>query len=60
MARWVPNESLELATVEGELDGGLLEDDLEPSEWVRMMMKGFGKFVGFPIAKFECQCMAFF
>ena len=34
-------------TEEGILDDTFVGDDLEPSVWVRRMIKGFSKFVGF-------------
>ena len=40
--------------------GPSMEEELEPSEWMRMMIKGFGTFVGFPIACCERQCIDFF
>jgi len=33
----------------------LVEAELEPSEWVSWKMKGFCKFVGFPIVKQEAK-----
>ena len=48
-----------LVTEEGETEEIPSEDVLEPSEWVRAMIKGFGTFVGFPIACCESQCIAF-
>ena len=33
----------------------LVEAELEPSEWVSWKMKGFCKFVGFPIVKHEAK-----
>ena len=49
-----------LVTEEGETEEIPSEDVLEPSEWVRAMIKGFGTFVGFPITSCESQCIAFF
>ena len=46
---WAPNGGLNLVTEEGETDGFFSEDELEPSEWMRTMIKGFGTFMGFPI-----------
>ena len=34
-------------TEEGELDDTFVGYDLEPSVWVRRMIKGFSNFVGF-------------
>ena len=56
LALWDPNG----ATKDCETDGSFLEDELEPSEWVSTMIKGFGSFVGFPIACCERQCIDFF
>lgn len=42
------------------IDGFSSEDDLETSEWVRTMIKGFGSYAGFPSACCERQCIAFF
>ena len=60
LALWDPNGGLNLATKDCETDGSFLEDELEPSEWVSTMIKGFGSFVGFPIACCERQCIDFF
>ena len=49
LALWAPNGGLNLVTEEGEIDRFLSEDELEPSEWMRTMIKGFGTFMGFPI-----------
>ena len=59
LALWAPNGGLNLVIEEGETDGVFLKDELEPLEWVRMMIKGFGSFMGFPIACDERQCIAF-
>ena len=56
---WYSKCGLDLVTVEGEIEGIPSDDVLEPSEWVRAMIKGFGTFVGFPIACCESQCIAF-
>lgn len=53
LALWAPNGGLNLVTEEGETHGFFSKDELEPSEWVRMMIKGFGTFMGFPIACYE-------
>ena len=60
LALWDPNGGLNLVTEEGEIDGFFSEDELEPSEWVRTMIKGFGTFMGFPSACYERQRIAFF
>ena len=60
LALWAPNGGLNLVTEEGESNGFFSEDELKPSKWVRMMIKGFGTFMGFPIACYERQCIAFF
>lgn len=60
LAKWVPYGGMELASAEGDLDDSCVEDFLEPSAWVKRMVKGFGKFVGFPINSCERQCIAFF
>lgn len=44
-----------LATKEGDFDGVLLEEDMEPSKLMSKMVKGFGKFVGFPITSSKNQ-----
>ena len=46
--------------MEDSSDGCLVEEVLEPSEWVRRMIGGFGAFVGFPIDCYERQCIDFF
>lgn len=60
LAWWDPNEALVFATEECETDDGIPEDGLEPSKWVRRMIKCFGKYVGFLIASYERQCIVFF
>ena len=40
---------LDLVTKERAMDDFLVEDFLKLSVWVKRMVKGFGKFVGFPI-----------
>ena len=60
LALWDPNGGLNLATKDCKTYGSFLEDELEPSEWVSMMIKGFGSFVGFPIACCDRQCIDFF
>ena len=37
-------------TLEDDSDGSSMEEEFKPSEWVRTMIRGFGTFVGFPIA----------
>lgn len=49
LAKWVPYGGLNLVTMERAMDDFLVEDSLEPSVWVKRMVKGFCKFVGFPI-----------
>lgn len=60
LAQWDPNGGLVLMVEEGDLDDISMEDDLEPSVWVSKMVKGFGKWVGFPIDSYERQCIDFF
>ena len=60
LALWDPNCVLDLVTLEDDSDGSSMEEELEPSEWVRTMIKGFGTLVGFPIACCERQCIDFF
>ena len=57
---WDPNGFHDLITLEDVSDGSSMEEVLEPSEWMRSMIKGFGTFVGFPIACCERQCIDFF
>ena len=59
LSKWAPCEGLDLVTEERVVDDFLVEDFLEPSVWVKRMVKGFGKFVGFPIDSCERQCIAF-
>lgn len=33
---------------------------MKPSKWVRMMIKGFCKYVGFPVSSCENLCISFF
>ncbi|KAF3974755.1 hypothetical protein CMV_001943 [Castanea mollissima] len=60
LAKWDPYGGLELVSEEAALDVFIVEDDLEPLVWVNRMIKGFDKFVGFPIDSCEKQCIAFF
>ena len=57
MAQWDPNGGLDLITEEADSFTGY---DLEPSVWVRRMIKSFDKFVGFSIDPSERQCISFF
>ena len=59
-AQWDPNGGLVLMTAEVEPVDISVEDDLEPSAWVSKKIKGFGKWVGFPIDSCERQCVEFF
>ena len=60
LALWNPNGGLNLATKDCEIDGFFSKDELEPSEWVSTMIKGFATFVEFPFACRERQCIDFF
>ena len=60
LAQWDPNGGLVLMTVEVEPVDISVENDLEPSAWVSKKVKGFGKWVGFPIDSCERQCVEFF
>ena len=60
LAQWDPNRGLVLLTEEDDLVNISVEDDLEPSAWVSKKVKGFGKWVGFPIDSCERQCVKFF
>ena len=60
LALWYPNGGSDFGTEVSVIDGFSSEDELEPSEWVRTMIKGFGSYVGFPVACCENQCIAFF
>ena len=60
LALWDPYYVSDLVTLEDDSDGSSMEEELEPSEWVRTMIKGFGTLVGFPIACCERQCIDFF
>ena len=53
LAQWDPNEGLVLMTEEDDLVDISVEDDLEPLAWVSKKVKGFGKWVGFPIDSYE-------
>lgn len=59
LAKWDPHGGLEIVS-EDALDDFLVGEDLEPSVWVKRKIKGFSKFVGFPINSCEQQCIAFF
>ena len=60
LAKWDPHWGLELVSEEVALDDFLVGEDLEPSVWVKRKIKGFSKFVGFPIDSCEQQCIALF
>ena len=60
LAQWDPNGGLVLMTEEVDPVDISVEDDLEPSAWVSKKVKGFGKWVGFPIDSCERQCVDFF
>ena len=51
LAYWVPRVAEE---------GEIVASKVEHSKWVSTMMKSFCKMVGFPIVKYEAQCMALF
>ena len=50
LALWDPNGGLDFGTEVSVIDGFSSEDDLKASKWMRAMIKGFGSYVGFPIA----------
>ena len=60
LAQWDPNGSLVLMTEEDDPVDISMEDDLELSAWVSKKVKGFSKWVGFPIDSYERQCVEFF
>ena len=60
LAHWDPNGGLVLMTEEDDPVAISVEDELEPSAWVSKKIKGFGKWVGFPIDSCEKQCVEFF
>ena len=60
LALWDPNGFHDLVFVEDSSNGCSGEEVLEPSEWVRRMIGGFGAFVGFLIDCYERQCIDFF
>ena len=60
LAQWDPNGGLVLMNEEVDPVDISVEDDLEPSAWVSKKVKGFGKWVGFPIDSCERQCVEFF
>ena len=60
LAQWDPNGGLVLMTAEVEPVDISVEEDLEPSAWVSKKVKGFGKWVGFPIDSCERQYVEFF
>ena len=59
LALWDPYYVSDLVTLEDDSDGSSMEEELEPSELVRTMIKGFGTFVGFPIACCERRVLIF-
>ena len=60
LALWDPNGFHDLVFVEDSSNGCSGEEVLEPSEWVRRMIGGFGAFMGFLIDCCERQCIDFF
>ena len=60
LAQWDPNGGLVLMTEEDDPVDISMEDDLELSAWVSKKVKGFSKWVGFPIDSCERQCVEFF
>ncbi|KAF3960115.1 hypothetical protein CMV_015143 [Castanea mollissima] len=60
LAKWAPYGGLDMVIEERAMDDFLVDHNLEPSVWVKRKVKGFGKFVGFPIDSCEGQCIAFF
>ena len=60
LAQWDPNGGLVLMTEEDDPVDISEEDDLEPSALISKKVKGFGKWVGFPIDSYERQCVEFF
>ena len=60
LAQRDPNGGLVLMTKKDDLVDISMEDDLEPSAWVSKKVKGFGKWVGFPIDSCGRQCVEFF
>nr|POF10255.1 hypothetical protein CFP56_49590 [Quercus suber] len=59
LAQWDPNGGLVLMNEEVDLVDISVEGDLEPSAWVSKKVKGFDKWVGFPIDSCERQCVEF-
>ena len=60
LALWDPNGSLDLISVEDGSDGVSVEEVLEPSEWVSMMIRDFSTYVGFPIDVVRDSVLIFF
>ena len=60
LAQWDPNGGLVLMTEEDDPVDISVEDDLEPSALISKKVKGFGKWVGFPIDSYEKQYVEFF
>ena len=60
LAQWDPYGGLVLMIEEVEPIDISVEDDVEPLAWVSKKVKGFGKWVGFPIDSCERQCVDFF
>ena len=53
LAQWDPNGGLVLMTEEVDPIDISVVNDLEPSAWVSKKVKGFNKWVGFPIDSCE-------
>ena len=59
LAKWDPHGGLDIVS-KAALDDFLVGEDLEPSVWVKRKIKGFSKYVGFPIDSCEQQCIDLF
>ena len=59
LAKWDPHGGLDIV-LEAALNDFPVGEDLEPSVWVKRKIKGFSKYVGFPIDSCEQQCIDLF
>ena len=59
LAKWDPHGGLDIVS-KAALDDFLVGEDLEPLVWVKRKIKGFSKYVGFPIDSCEQQCIDLF
>ena len=57
---WEPNDLRELVLLQDSTEGTQVLESWTPSNWVSQLMKNLCNLVGFPIVKYEAQCLALF